>query len=153
MSDVQLEPTGATPARRASGGAVWRVLAALLALACAVLAFLLLRPAEEAEAEGGPTATAESTGGLACEVLGEVVAVPDDEVGSDEAYVEQLRLSAAGVLGMMAEEQDASFEKFAEHLQGPSQAHARTFSMDSPEFHDALDLARSTCANRFPVDE
>ncbi|WP_256839762.1 hypothetical protein [Ornithinimicrobium faecis] len=153
MSDLQLEPTGATPAPHASGSAAWKVLAALLAIACAVLAFLLLRPAEEAEAEESPTATAESTGALACDVLGEVVAVPDDEMASDEAYVMQLRLSAAGVLGLMAEEQDASFENFAEHLQGPGQAQARSFSMDSPEFHEALDLARSTCSNRFPAEE
>lgn len=153
MSDVHREPTGATPAPRASGGAVWKVLATLLALACAVLAFLLLRPAEEAEADGGPTATAESSGALACDVLGEVVPVADDERGSDEAYAAQLRLGVVGVLGMMAESQDASFEKFAKHMQGPQQAFNATFSMDGPEFNEALDLARSTCANRFPVDE
>ena len=157
MSDVPPESTSAAPATRASGGTAWKVLAALLALTCAVLTFLLLRPAPEAEAEveneGGPTATAEATGALACDVLGEVVAIPDDQAGSDEAYVQQLRLGAAGLLGMMAGEQDGSFETFAEDLQRPQQTHARMFSMDNPEFHEALEAAQSTCADRFPSEE
>lgn len=152
MSDMHIEVTGEAPARQAGSQAVWKVLTVLLAVACAVLAFLLLRPTE-AEAETGPTATGDSTAALACEVLGEVVTVPDDELESDAAFVETLRLNAAGTLGMLAEEQDGSLVSFAEQMQGPARAFARTFSMDSPELHEALDLARETCADRFPADE
>lgn len=158
MSDTHVENTvpGARSAPRGSG--IWKTLTVLLAVACAVLAFLLLQPADDAEADdaqadGGVTATAEGSAALACAVLGDVVAIPDDEAASDEAYVHQLRLGAVQVLGMMAGAQDASLEKFAEHMQGPSAAQARAFSMEGPEFQEALDLAQSTCANRFPTED
>lgn len=151
MSDLSTE---STVAARAGGNTAWKVLAGLLALACAVLAFLLLRPTSEAEAEteGGPTATAEATGALACEMLGEVSPVSEGQAESKTTFVQQYRLGTIGALGMLAAEQDDSFEDFSKKLQGPSTAYSATFSMDSPEFHDALEQAKATCADRFPTE-
>lgn len=152
-SSMQSGSTSSTPHHRTGSGTTWKALTGLLALACVVLVFLLLRPAEEAEAEGGPTATADSSATLACEVLRETAPFPDDELDSDEASVDRVRLSVAAALGMLAEEQDTTLATLAQHLREPSRTFAATFSMDSPEFHDALDLATSACADRFPSDQ
>ena len=148
MSDVHIEATGKAPAQRAGSQSVWKVLTVLLAVACAVLAFLLLRPA--AEAEGGPTASAESSAQLACDVLAEISPMPESEADSDEAWVMVNETNLVRMAAMTAEAQDSSYVEFRKTLEAPAHAHARTFSMDSPEFHEALEAAQAACADEFP---
>lgn len=156
MSETQI-PTSSGAVDRST---TWKVLTGVLAVACAVLVFLLLRPTGEAEATepevGGTdvpaTSTAESSASLACEVLRAASPVPDDQLDSDQAWVEQNRFGVVASLGLTAAGQDSAFEKFEEAMQGPLRAYSATFSMSGPEFTEALDLAQRTCDNRFPPE-
>lgn len=155
MSEAQTPTSSAATRSGSSGSTAWKVLTGVLAVACAVLVFLLLRPTDEVEASEADlpaTGSAESSAELACEVLRAASPVPDDQLDSDEAWVEQNRYATVTTLAMTAAAQDPALEKFEEAMRGPQQAQARTFSMEGPEFTEALDLAQRTCDNRFPTE-
>ncbi|WP_109474503.1 hypothetical protein [Ornithinimicrobium cavernae] len=144
MSDFRLERIGVVP-QRGPGPGVWRSLTVLLAVACAVLSFLLVRA--QAEDGLGPTRSAESTAALACRVLAEIE--PDGIVDPARAdgYLALSRLSLATELAWLAFLQDDSYGAWRAEVEAPRFEFAQTFSPDSVEFTRALDQAREACAD------
>lgn len=148
MSDMQREPAGATPAPRpSSGGAVWKALTVLLAVACAVLGFLLLRSQQEGVGDG-LTATADSSAALSCEILSEATAAGFTGNTDDENFIQMNRLTVAQTLAYTAAAHDPSFETFEEAMRGPRAVAAREFSTEGPKFDEALADAQAACEDQ-----
>lgn len=153
-----------------SGARPWQGLSLVLAVVVAVLAVLLLRQGDTAEAEveepevedvqdagqtgaapgDGLTATAESSAVLACAVMAEVDPAGFPDPSTDEAYVELQRLGAAQMLAFTAEAQDPDYAELRTLIEAPRIVQARTFLMDGPEYAEAVEQAQAECADRFP---
>ena len=151
-----------------SGARPWQLVSLMLAIVVAVLAFLLLRPTEDAqvveaqveepEAEvapeaGGPTATAESAAILACEVMAEVDPAGFEDPSSDEAWAEVTRMGAAGMLAMTAEAMDPAYEELRELIEAPRHVQARTFQMSDEQYTQAVEQAHAACEDVLPAEQ
>lgn len=120
---------------------VWPVLAVGFALLSAVLAFLLLRPEEEAQ---GFTTSAGSTVELACEILEEVDTSAAD-LATTEGRVTHSQLAVVGTLGWLAHTHDDSYEQVWNDLQAPGASVSRYYTMEGEEFDAAMDRAHGVC--------
>lgn len=131
------------PARR--GSALWPALAALFAITTLVLAVVLLWPGAAEEADEGLTGTAAASAALACQIMAEVDPAGHEDAGTDEAWADLNRLSAAESLGHTAEAQDPSYEDLRTTLGTPRLVQAQAFSMDVPDYTEAVERAQRAC--------
>ncbi|HLS25942.1 MAG TPA: hypothetical protein VK063_08725 [Beutenbergiaceae bacterium] len=115
---------------------------AILAVVSLVLAVLLVTGG----AGGQVGSSARSSAAAACDLVQQVPADGVD-MGADEdlAWITVYRLRGAAHLAEMAGEMDDGYRSFAGALGQPSRVYTETFSMEGPEFVEALQDAHAAC--------
>jgi hypothetical protein len=129
-----------------SGTAFWPVLAAVLGVACVVLAFLLVRGAPAGGEELGSTADPSAEG--ACRLL-EQVDFEDLEVDLEdrEFSVQYYRMRAVNSLAVLAWIQDPAYADLREATVVPVVGRGGDPEMSTAELTEATEQFRAVCSD------
>ena len=113
------------------------------AVVIALVATLAIRTASS----GDVGESADGSAGAACAVLEQI---PDDgfeDPASDDARINMMRLSSAVSIGMLAAEQDDSFQDLSEAFIEPQRVGGTEFDYNGDGFVSAIGDARDACAD------
>lgn len=124
-------------------GRLWPILAIGFAILSLVLLLVLVWPS----GDDAMTDSAEDSAALSCRMLAEADSEGFTDMTDDESWVQINRLTVASALALTAEAHDQEFEDLRHAIDKPRIVAAQMFTMEGPEFDEALDQARAACAD------